>query len=632
MSPQLPHRSAIEPARSAFTLIEMLVASALVVLMMTIFAQVFQMASGSMSSQRAISENDQQVRTFTTVMRSDLQKRTFRQMVPFFPREDYTVNEASFSNRRGYFYVSENDLNHTGDGVLQFTVDANVISESTDQTPFYGLSSTIPGTSITTTPNQPEADDGQVVANGATVSSAAEVCYFVRNGTLYRRVVLLRQPLPTAGNANSSDVIQPRNQAGAPLFNAATSMPFWANFDHAAIRPPGPTPATQIPYFLGMDNTYNVLDNTLAGATETPLGRSRYRFGFDNSLAPSGATWSGTSGLSREFFGGAGSQFLGRFTHQETSSPGFNYPTLGGPLANPFDSSVVLPDAAGNGVVDLYEGGVRVGQDILLTRVHSFEVELFDARLGNYAKIGHSLSNSAGVPGDFHVGRNLNATYYPTGSTPGHSFDTWHPWYDRDGGGAGDTLPSPTPPSLPNQNYYSSAMLQDNPPYRPMIYDPAPVPIGGLTSAPQPANPSSRPFVWAPNVNYTLGDVVFPPTEDTNYDGVLDQDGQYGFAADGLIDVPTASIPVPVRPYGRAYYYQCINTPTVQSTSYGDQPQWSINTDTVRHAGVGSEFKPQWRPVYNLQPVTSIRLTVRFFHTASQKLRQVTLIHSLKHE
>jgi len=52
----------MESRRAGFTLVEMLVAVAVVVVMMSLFAQIFQMATSSMSLQKGMAENDQRVR------------------------------------------------------------------------------------------------------------------------------------------------------------------------------------------------------------------------------------------------------------------------------------------------------------------------------------------------------------------------------------------------------------------------------------------------------------------------------------------------------------------------------------------------------------------------------------------
>lgn len=633
------------PHWRGFTLIEMLVASALVVLMMTIFAEVFQMASGSMTLQRTIAENDQQVRTFTTIMRGDLQKRTFRNLIPFFPREDYALNGVPFDGREGYFYVAGNNPNSSSDTVLQFTADSRNISESADQTPYYGRSSLL--AQLIQNPNQPESDDGQIQDNGASASAAAEISYFVRNGILYRRVVLLRQPISALTSNTSSDTIQPRATNGAPLFTSTSPHKYWQLFDHAAYRTPDANPNNRVPFLLGFDANSSVLDNKLKGFTDVPLGRSRFRFGFDNSHSANGATWGPTNGLSREYFGASNELFLGRFTHEETSHDDFRYPCVGStaPGGNPFATGSTLLDADSDGIADLFEGGPRQGQDILLTHVHSFEVEMFDDRLQAFAPVGHSLTAAGGVPGDFSITRLLNGNYVATGQgiTAGQTFDTWHPWYDRDGQGVGDSLPIPTPPIAPNQNYFSNDMLQDSPPYRPMTYDPT-----GY-SAPFPPNSSSGPYdpSWNPGTNYVVGDIVFVPTEDVNYNGKLDNNedttggmGSFkGYAhnngnGDGLIDAigNGSTISRPVQPYGRVYYYVCRRAAQNGATpaGYQDQPAWGTSPNQL--FGHTNPDLPQWEAVLNLRPVRAMRMTVRFLHRGSNKLRQITLVHSLRNQ
>ena len=481
---------------------------------------------------------------------------------------------------------------------------------------------------------------GQIVPNGAASSSAAEVCYFVRNGTLYRRVVLLRQPLSVVGNIStaSSDTIQPKSAAAVPLayFDPANGFyagNYWNDFDIAAFRN-----AVGVTQLLGMDTNGSVLDNQRSAATDNPLGRSRRRFGFDQS-----------TGLSREFFGASNELFLGRFTHQETSSAGFRFPfalSMVAPGGNPFATGAILPDANFDGVPDGLDTGSRVGEDILLTHVHSFEVEFFDERLQSFAPIGHSLTNPAtGLAGDFHLGRRLDTVgsgYFPPGmgQTPGHVFDTWHPLYDQDG--------SPPADQLPANNL--AAMAQDNPPYRPMAWDPMGV------SAPMPTNTGSTPQ-WMPGVNYVPGDVVFPPTEDTNYNGMLDTGEDtnattfkgYAFnsaplpngSGDNLIDV-RQTIDRPVLPLGRVYYYICrraavpnpsnMNTVPAASTSYADQPAWTNNPSRLfgHNNNPERDFMPLWEAVPNLKPVRAVRITVRFLHRGSNKLRQFTLVHSLR--
>src|SRR5262245_48685261 len=85
------------PISHGFTLVEMLVAVGLVVLMMVLFASIFQLATGTMTTQKGISENDQRVRLMVTMLRNDLgstdndpvtntrikARRTIRVLIPY---------------------------------------------------------------------------------------------------------------------------------------------------------------------------------------------------------------------------------------------------------------------------------------------------------------------------------------------------------------------------------------------------------------------------------------------------------------------------------------------------------------------------------------------------------------------
>ncbi len=588
--------------RAGFTLIEMLVAASLVVMMMAIFAEIFQLASGSMTLQRALAENDQQVRTAVTILRGDLQKRTFRNLVPFYPRENHEQPGVPFDNREGYFYVNVNSANSGVDDVLQFTVRSSIITDSLDDSPYYGRAAGFGD--LRTNPNQPDADDGEITPNGSASSTIAQVAYFVRNGNLYRRVLLLREPLSISGSSSTIiPGIQPQRSDGRQYFDANPPMPqtplytgnFHTDFDFSAHW------AGSITTFLGADSSRSDLDNKLRDAP-FPLGRSRFRFGFDSTTGLS------TSGLPREYFGASNNIFLGRFTHQETSDPDFQYPFGVAPLTNPSNLATVLNDTAPqDGIPDGFESGSRAGEDILLTNVHHFGIELWDDAANGGA--GGFITLGSGA--DYASSNCLNNTFNPTGQVASGAriFDTWHPWYDQDGNGDS---------SIADSDTINNDMPQDLPPYRSLKYDPA----------------TNSSLVWNPTTAYTPGSIVFPPTEDVNYNFQLDtgEDGTNGFLpADQKLDQPPIGIKVPVAPSGRVYYYICRRgtTTNVSSRPISNQPAWSAIPGHI----FGHDADPQmelWEAVPNVKPVRSIRITLRFLHRGSNKLRQVTIVHSLR--
>ena len=139
VSKSFPISTVERPSRvTGFTLVEMLVSVAIVLLMMSMFAQIFQMATGSLSQQRGIAENDQKARMLTTTLRGDLERRTFRDVFPFRADEDTRQLGRSLARRAGYFEIDENDPFDDTDDVLSFTVLASIGLQSKDKSPFTG--------------------------------------------------------------------------------------------------------------------------------------------------------------------------------------------------------------------------------------------------------------------------------------------------------------------------------------------------------------------------------------------------------------------------------------------------------------------------------------------------------------
>ncbi|TXT21297.1 MAG: hypothetical protein FD138_4079 [Planctomycetota bacterium] len=176
----------------------------LVLIMMVMFAEVFQLAGGSVTKQRTLADNDQNARTFVTILRGDLDKRTFQDLVPFQVNEPTAVTRSDGENKyRGYFYLSNNVLGDSTDDVLQFTVDSDFTVKNKDTTEYFGAATQLPIPQpaawtanpalrvfhFLRNPNQPDYDDGHLTGNGAAASPNAEVCYFMRGSRLYRRVM-----------------------------------------------------------------------------------------------------------------------------------------------------------------------------------------------------------------------------------------------------------------------------------------------------------------------------------------------------------------------------------------------------------------------------------------------------------
>ena len=426
-------------SHGGFTLVEMLVSVTLVLLMMVMFGEMFQLASGSVSRQRIMADNDQNVRTFSTVLRADLDKRTMRNVSAFFPGELAANPGTPFGPRRGYFYVSTNNNGYNGtpadhtDDLLQWTIQSTVSIRNSDETPYYGSAAALSG-GFLPNPNQPDRDDQQIIPNGAGASEAAEVAYFMRGRKLYRRAMLIRKPMQAAGsNLDPARAAQPTTQAGLDYFNTVTTLPayagnFWNEFDYSAHRMP-----TSLWTLLGSQagglnarfNGIDMLSNDQSVLPHSPhpyvysLGQTWNRFGHNHEIA----TTSLANGLSREYGTNSATppptavRFFGRFTHEETSNPAFLYPQAPSAIGtgNPMDGDVVASpanlltegeDTNGNGVLDAgedtngngkldppdgtinqYGGGGRVGTDLLLAHVHEFQVAVWDERIGQFLPV-----------------------------------------------------------------------------------------------------------------------------------------------------------------------------------------------------------------------------------------------------
>lgn len=439
---------------TGFTLIEMIVSVALVLLMMLMFTEIFQILSGSMTTQRGISENDQRERLLVTVLQADLDNRTFQYLLPFANYKDFTSPINTWPNsqdprspeyykahRRGYFYISENDPDDDTDDILQFTVSRFSDPNQDDDTEgfYYGRAnmdlnaiSPIIATAykkLSDHPNQPDADDGRITADGTSQSSAVEVSYFLRGSNLYRRELLIREPLTITGVTNS----QPEAANGVPYFlrpggsvpdplysdDVHSSLNFWRDFDFSAFRYETPPSGSGI--YSARFHDLTDLDNSSPSTDYFSLGNPRYRFGFNHE-----------TGLSREYMTSSSTSnpqlFIGRFTHEETSHPDFNYPQDPMPVSqggggNPMDPSG--PDLIVNHitrVVDSLENGVRRSEDLVLSNVRSFDIEVFDDQVGGFVDIG---SSALPVTARFAAGAKQNGE--AGNSEKKNVFDTWHP-------------------------------------------------------------------------------------------------------------------------------------------------------------------------------------------------------------
>jgi hypothetical protein len=182
----------------------MLVAVALLVLMMTVIVQVFAAATGAVSAQRTYQELDTTLRQLDSTIRTDLTNLTARLTPPLDP--DFNL---------GYFEYGENSFadlqGEDSDDYVRFTVKAP------EGQLFYGRMYAPPGGGLTMLNMTAYQVTNYIKSQPITITSQyAEVIYFLRNGNLYRRVLLIapdRQDAVTTALTNAAGV-----GAGTPLF------------------------------------------------------------------------------------------------------------------------------------------------------------------------------------------------------------------------------------------------------------------------------------------------------------------------------------------------------------------------------------------------------------------------------
>lgn len=605
-----------------FTLVEMLVAVALVLLMMSMFAQIFQMAGGTITKQRGIAENDQRSRTVQNIITGDLHKRTFRTVMPWATGEDGSLAETEAVNREGYFYYSENDPLNDLDDELQFTINVNTRVKSSDTTALFGKASAGTGPSgaapwgwvndngVLQFANQPEADDSWSTTNGTAEAPAAEVAYFVRGGKLYRRMLLIRKALPLSGSDGQPTFNDRRDAFNVtpldPSYSPSTpiayggishgtygSRTFWNDFDHSAFMYDNPnnTPTSSSdPYVdnipIPAQAVFHSVDDLSNASTLTqfPLGDPRYRFGHRTD-----------TGRSREF--DTGGIYFGRFTHEETSHVDFKYPHDYGTLGDPHTIALNLNTTTN--VFPSYTGGLRRGEDLLLSNVHSFDVKIWDpgalGGAGAFVNIGQQLATQdPKSPNAFNYSTIASAPYRDNRSNRAHGpvasnsspdnrvFDTWHPSYSLN---------------------LDGVVGADPPPFRHVIYGAGtPDDFSWGVAVGKGSNLTTRQQDrWNVTDTYTEGDLRFPELADQRANGL-----RFVYRCVAVVGMPTAGRTQPTA----------ADWPAVAGARMQDPPD-----DATNHY--------IWEAVDNWKPLRAIQITIRFHDVTSDQIRQQTIVHAL---
>lgn len=376
--------------RCGLTLIEMLVATALTLMMMAAAVQIFGLVGESVTDSRATLEMNERVRAALRRLQMDLDGLTVTMLPPRSPAD----NDGYFEYVEGPVGVKVLLASAASPG----TSIAKDLSGSTAalDTTLIDFDDVIAFT--TRSPDRPFV--GRL--NGAIVESqVAEVVWFVRGGNLYRRVLLVLPSATFAGGTTTANFYS-RNDVSARLGPSGTIVP-----------------------------------NTLAD-----LGRRENRFGHPTSPAPYDLrNWA--------YYNVGGTPYPTPLvpTLGETSNTSVSW--LGYAPA-PASRIVISPPIDFWGDPQPKDGalatvGARLYEDVILSHVIGFDVKAWDSRApvtgrsgatvgyGNYVDLGSASAY------DFNPSVYPNPTFDNRSSLGDMVYDTWSTSYEHD--------PSVSPPS-----------------------------------------------------------------------------------------------------------------------------------------------------------------------------------------
>ncbi len=248
-------RRAAAGTRRGITLVEMLVTVAVLVIMMTIIVQIFQAATGSVTAAQQLAQLDDNLRRIDSVLRADLDGVTAK----FTPPNDPLQNG-------GYFEYGENEFADNqledSDDYLRFTAKAPAGRPFTGRMWVRYNLAPGGGGGFQNLASQPQPI--------TITSDYAEIIYFVRNGNLYRRVLLIvpemqsaiQQVINNGANNNNPSIFFPSVFAGASVS--------WLGVNDISARPSETG-----------NGAYTILLNTLGDLTQRERRAFMPRSGTD---------------------------------------------------------------------------------------------------------------------------------------------------------------------------------------------------------------------------------------------------------------------------------------------------------------------------------------------------------------
>ncbi len=217
----LNRRGSFMKRRSGFTLVEILIATAISLIMLGAVVAVFASVMQSINQARAVLETSDRLRSAAELLRADLKGVT---VIPVPPRDP--------ANNEGYFEYTEGPIGQNGQirpfpGAHPLAV-VNLDDLDAAGNPYQD--STVGDNDdilMFTTRSTGRPFVGRCLVNGQPTtieSDVAEVAWFVRGNRLYRRVRLVAPKVMTLCDANGNGRLDPgewvpANDAGAVNFN-----------------------------------------------------------------------------------------------------------------------------------------------------------------------------------------------------------------------------------------------------------------------------------------------------------------------------------------------------------------------------------------------------------------------------
>ncbi len=377
---------------AGYTLVEILIATALSLMLLGAVVQMFGDLGTSVSRTRSILESTERLRMATARLKADLEGVTVKMVPPRDPADgegyfeyiegpamqfplttartaaQYNIyNNPTAPNTPSISGLPVNTENPSGtvaDSSAGDTDDILLFTTRSKSSPFVGLYTT-------------------AVATNSVQSDVAEVAWFLRGNTLYRRALLVRPDLPlTAAN-------------------------FYRNNDISA-RLDGANP---VPNSLG------------------DLTRRECRFGHETTTYPFRCNW-GQYGLPTLHECSDSTWTIGR----APAAPGTPKPqidlwsnakpdALNTTTARWADTAIIT---AGGGTPN----GTRVSEDVILTNVIGFDVKAWDPLANAYEDLGYLGNNTTTFSGYGNPQSQLQG-----GTTVARVYDTWSSHYETTLGG-----------------------------------------------------------------------------------------------------------------------------------------------------------------------------------------------------